>query len=243
MKRYSSIYFILFALLISGSVVASENVGSNAQEKAVAKNLPTFPYEHGWFGADDAYSVPLTATKSVWLFGDTFVADPSTTLRSKYKAMPRNSVGISNCEAGKDCTMKYYWKDASSPNPRSFFDTGRDEVWYWPLDGYYDGSKLYLSLMIVQTKKGSGPEDPFGFEIAGTQWMVIDNPLDTPDKWHVNSKHLTDGDLWVGNSTFKDGQFVFFYSQVSAGEGKGYMTVLRVPSDQLADPSKHWEYL
>jgi hypothetical protein len=243
MKRYSAILLILATLLFSSSVFSSDTVESNFQEKAVAKHLPTFPYEQGWLGADDAYSIPLTATKSVWLFGDTFVADPATTLRSKYRAMPRNSVGISECEANKNCTMTYYWNKAQSPKPRSFFDTGRDDMWYWPMDGYYDGKTLYLSLMIVRNKKGAGPGDPFGFEIAGTQWMVIGNPLDSPDRWHMSSKPLTNGGLWVGSSTFFFDKYVYFYSQVSAGEGKGYMTVLRAPSDKLADPSKHWEYL
>jgi hypothetical protein len=230
-------------MFLSGSVLASEKADFNAKEKEVAKHLPTFPYDQGWLGADDAYSIPLTATKSVWLFGDTFAADPSTMLRNKYKGMPRNSVGISECDADKSCTMKYYWKEPSSPKPRSFFDTGREDIWYWPMDGFYDGKTLYLSLMIVRNKKGAGPEDPFGFEIAGTQWMVIDNPLDSPDKWHMNSKPLTDGKLWVGNSTLVDGKYVFFYTQVSAGEGNGYMTVLRSPIGELADPSRHWEYL
>jgi hypothetical protein len=243
MKLYSSSHLIFVALLFSSSILGSETMDSNFQEKAVAKHLPAFPYEQGWLGADDAYSIPLTATKSVWLFGDTFVADPRTTLRSKYKAMPRNSVGISECDASKNCTMAYYWNNAASPKPRSFFDTGRDDVWYWPMDGYYDGKKLYLSLMIVRNKKGAGPEDPFGFEIAGTQWMVIDNPLDNPDRWHMNSKPLTSGELWVGNSTFMFGDYVYFYTQVSAGEGMGYMTVFRVPRDKLADPSKYCEYL
>jgi hypothetical protein len=34
-----------------------------------------------------------------------------------------------------------------------------------------------------------------------------------------------------------------FYTQVTAGEGKGYMTVFRATSDKLADPPKNWEYL
>lgn len=234
---------IFIALLFSGLVFASETVASNIQEKEVAKHLPTFPYEQGWLGADDAYSIPLTATKSVWFFGDTFVADPGTTVRSKYKAMPRNSVGMSECDANENCTMTYYWNNASSPKPRSFFDTGRDDVWYWPMDGYYDGKTLYLSLMIVRNKKGAGPEDPFGFEIAGTRWIVVDNPLESPDKWHMDSKRLTNEALWVGNSTFVFDKYVYFYTQVTAGEGKGYMTVFRATSDKLADPPKNWEYL
>lgn len=215
----------------------------DSEVKDVAKFLPQFPYEQGWLGADDAYSIPISPTKSIWLFGDTFVSGPENNVRSNYKAMPRNSVGISDCEPDKPCTMQYYWSDEASPKPRSFFDTGRDDVWYWPLDGYFDGSTLYFSLMVVRNKKGAKPEDAFGFEIAGTKWAVVRNPLANPDQWHVDLTDLSDEKLWPGSSIFADGQYVYLYTQVVRGEGKGYMTVFRTPRNEMVDPAKNWEYL
>ena len=44
-------------------------------------------------------------------------------------------------------------------------------------------------------------------------------------------------------SIIADGNYVLFYAQVSKGEGKGYMTVLRVLRDKLEDPPASWEYL
>ena len=244
--RKSSAVFLLTLMLGCGVAVASSHRATSTPDvdvKDVAKHLPSFPYSEGWLGADDAYSIPLSPTKSVWLFGDTFVADPGTTLRTKAKSMPRNTVGISTCEPSQDCTIKYYWNDPKAEKPRSFFDTGKEDVWYWPFDGFYDGHALYLTAMIVRNKKGAGPEDPFGFEIAGTQWFTVHNPLDTPDKWKFDSSKLTGEELWVGSSTFTDGDFVYFYSQVPAGEGKGYMTVVRRAKTKLADASAGWEYL
>lgn len=232
-------------LLVTFDCAAADlpRAASETGVKEVSKNLPVFPYAQGWFGADDAYSIPLTPTKSVWLFGDTLVANREAKLRSEYKSMPRNSVGISDCGRDTSCTIQYYWNDSSSAKPRSFFDTGREDEWYWPLDGIYNGGKLYISQMIVRPRKGSGPEDPFGFEIAGTQWFVVENPLDEPDKWRMKSRKLSGGDLWIGTSTFVNDGYVLFYSQVSAGEGKGYMTVLRVPTGKLDNPSEFLEYL
>ncbi len=243
MKRYFyQVVLVVFAAAALAFATSSAPQAASTQDSN-APSLPAFPYSNGWLGADDAYSVPLTSTKSLWLFGDTFVGDPDTTLRNKSKTMARNSIGISTCEPDKPCTMQYFWRHPQSPQPRSFFDTGTDDVWYWPMDAYRDGDTVYMSAMIVRNKKGMGPNDPFGFEIVGTRWIVIHNVLADPSQWKFDAKKLTDGDLWVGTSTFPDGAYVLFYTQVSEGEGKGYMTVLRAPRDKLADPSKVWEYL
>jgi hypothetical protein len=230
-------------ILVAACLWAAALCSAQSRPKEVAGPLPTFPYQQGWFGADDAYSIPLTSTRSVWLLGDTLVADATATDRADYKSMPRNSLAITDCRPGQECSINYYWKSGPAEKPRSFFDTGREDLWYWPLDGYFDGKKLYLGQMIVRNKKGAGPEDPMGFEIAGTQWMVVENPLDPPEKWRIDSKELTNEKLWAGSSIFEWDGKVYFYSQAPAGEGKGYMTVLRVKKEKLADPASSWEYL
>ncbi|MBW1688033.1 MAG: hypothetical protein JRS35_23595, partial [Deltaproteobacteria bacterium] len=37
---------------------------------------PSFPYRDGWLGGDAAYSIPLSRSETLWLFGDTFVGAP-----------------------------------------------------------------------------------------------------------------------------------------------------------------------
>src|SRR5580765_7554456 len=180
----SAVLIILaLALLVTG---ASPEPASSAKDVAARLN---FPYGQGWLGADDAYSVPIGQGKSVWLFGDTFAGDVGNKDRNK-TTMVRNSVGVTTCVADKPCTIQYFWKNQKTPKPRSFFDTGTDEEWYWPMDGYLDGDKLYVSLMIVRNKPGAGPTDPFGFEIAGTRWATITNALAPPDQWKFSIKDL-----------------------------------------------------
>ena len=244
MKRPASTSTITIVLLLTHSLAwqapGSKNQGNPAKD---ATPLPVFPYAEGWLGADDAYSVPLADGKSIWLFGDTFVGDPTTKLRSKSKTMVRNSVGISTCVPGKGCSMQYFWRNPRAAKPRSFFDTETDDVWYWPLDGYRDGDVLYLPLMIVRNKPGASPNDVFGFEIAGTKWAKVSNVSAPPEQWKISLRDLTNADLWPGASIVSDGNYVLFYTQVSKGEGKGYMTVLRVLRDKLEDPPASWEYL
>ena len=88
-------------------------MGARPEQTAPAKNVAarlSFPYEQGWLGADDAYSVPIGQGKSVWLFGDTFAGDVANRDRNK-TTMVRNSVGVTTCMADKPCTIQYFWKN------------------------------------------------------------------------------------------------------------------------------------
>jgi Domain of unknown function (DUF4185) len=205
--------------------------------------LPDFAYTQGWLGADDAYSVPIRPDTSIWLFGDTFVANHEIKLRSQYKVMVRNSVGISICKLGATCTIRYFWKKPGTPKARSFFDTGTDDVWYWPMDGFLQGKTLSVALMEVRNKPGASSNDVFGFEISGTKLAVIEHADLSPDQWHISITDLTGGHLWAGVSLVHDGKYVLWYTRMSEDESHAFMTVMRVPEGKMADPSGSWEYL
>lgn len=235
---------VLFAaLLLPTMLFAQGSPGAKPSGLQAAAVLPEFGYTQGWLGADDAYSIPLTQNKSLWLFGDTFIGGEKTTLRSQAKTMVRNSVGISVCPLHGKCTMRYFWQQRGDPKPRSFFDTGTDELWYWPLDGFIEGKTLCVALLAVRNKPGAKPEDAFGFEIAGTKLATITNAHESPDRWHVAIQDLTDAHLWAGVAILRDGNYLIWYTQVSEGEGRGYMTALRIPPNKMAMPSNAWEYL
>ena len=238
MKPYISSLLLLFAVILETST-------SFAQKKPaeVTRPLPSFSYTQGWLGADDAYSVPLAKNKSVWLFGDTFVGGPQTKLRSKAKTMVRNSVGISVCVPGSRCTLKYFWSKQYSSHPRSFFDTGTDDLWYWPLDGFLSGNTLYISLLAVRNKPNATAKDVFGFEIAGTKLATVANAHDSPAQWKIHIEDLTDARLWAGVSIVHDGAYLIWYTQVRDSETHGYMTAMRVPVDKVATLANAWEYL
>lgn len=245
MKCYTSVV-VIFAVLVACSLsccVRAASSGTWAGSAETSISIPLFPYSQGWLGADDAYSIPLAPGKSVWLFGDTFVGSPKTTLRSKATTMIHNSVGISTCGPGKKCTMQYFWRNRETAKPRSFFDTGQDDVWYWPLDGYLHDKALYISFLIVFNRPGAQLGDAFGFVIGGTKWAKVTNLADPPERWKISFRDMTHADLWPGVSLIPDGNFLLLYTQVSEGEGKGYMTVLRVPREKLEDPPASWEYL
>lgn len=230
--------FAVFLLGVLGGALASHASGQSLDHV-----IPSFNYSEGWMGADAAYSIALVSGKSLWLFGDTFVGSQEAKLRSQAKAMIRNSIGISTCKKEQSCTMEYFWQTLSDGKPRSFFDTGKDELWYWPLDGIKQGDTLYLALLAVRNKPGASTSDAFGFQIVGTKLATVENVQNSPNRWQVTIKDLTDSRLWAGISMVQQGEYVLWYTQVSMGEGKGFMAVTRVPVGKMANPSGNWEYL
>jgi hypothetical protein len=232
---------VVTALLLLGTAWA-QAVPTPSNQSAAPIQLPDFNYSQGWLGADDAYSIPLGRGKSLWLFGDTFVGNKDTQLRSQAKTMVRNSIGISVCARAKNCTLRYYWLFPKASKPRSFFDTGTDDVWYWPMDGFVAGKTLYVALMVVRNKPNAKPTDVFGFEITGTKLAVVNNVHASPEKWRPVFRDLTDSHFWVGISIVRDANHLIWYTQVSKTEGQGYMTALRTSEHQFS-ASPTWEYL
>jgi hypothetical protein len=236
-------FAFLLLLLFIGSSACQTGRSAASSDPELHRRLPEFNYTNGWLGSDIAYSVPLTATESLWLFGDTFVGPRESMLRGQYKTMVRNAIGVSKCEPGKKCSMRYLWKNPKNANSRSFFDTGPDELWYLPLDGFLSGKTLYVSLLAVRNKPGAPSELANGFEVVGTKLAVIDDVRGAPEKWHVAVQALTDSSLWPGVSMVPEGKYVIWYTQISTGEGRGFMTAMRLPQDKMATPSGNWEYL
>ena len=227
---------VLLSATLQGQVPSSDKMDA-------ARSVPDFPYSQGWLGADDAYSIPISPNRSLWLFGDTFVGTPKTQLRNQSKTMVRNSVGISDCRPGHGCTIRYFWNKPNDPKPRSFFDTGSDDLWYWPLDAYLSGDTLCVSLLAVRNKPGSTSEDAFGFEIAGTKLATISNAHDSPPKWRIRVSDLSDSRLWLGVSIVPEHNELIWYTQVSEGEGHGFMTAVRVARDKVGELPNTWEHL
>jgi hypothetical protein len=232
--------FTLFGLglLFTTAEVSAAPGGTEPQ-----RPLPDFNAGQGWLGADDAYSISLGKDRSLWLFGDTFVGDRDATVRNQFKVMVRNSVGISVCHAGSACTIRYFWRNPYTPQARSFFDTGTEALWYWPMDGLLNHGKLFVPLLAVRSKPHASPTDAFGFEIAGTKLAVISNLKGSPEKWRISIKDLSDDRFWPGTSLVRDDKYVLWYTYVSNREGKPYMTVLRVPKNKMAMPASAWQYL
>ena len=123
----------LVPLFLLATLFGQVSPAPNTSDLRSRRPLPEFSYSHGWLGTDDAYSIPLSAEKSVWLFGDTFVALSSANVRSESK-MVRNTVAIQAGDDPRTASITFSWRKNMDGSPASFFPE-HGQRWYWPGHG------------------------------------------------------------------------------------------------------------
>lgn len=174
-------------------------------QAAFAAEVAKLPVEaDGWNGGDAAYSRVLDNGKRLWLFGDSLIGKVADGKREGF-AMPRNAVALQ----AEDGSMAYFWGDEAVgifPNPR-------EDEWYWPMDFAVLKGKAYFFMRRVKMTK---PNDPLGFGITGTDVLIVDDVLSSPDTWKIRYYPLAKKGESVGVALAeKDG---YLYTLVNAND-------------------------
>lgn len=142
--------------------------------------------EKGWLGSDVAHSIPLSGSKILWLFGDTFYGEFKDVIRTKRNhPMINNCVGIQDISGGLPGTVTYHqggtYEKPASLFPHSLIET-KDKYYntgfFWPTTGFMYRGKLFIFAYDLRWGSKSG------FEMIGAM-LRIDNPLEPPEQWHV----------------------------------------------------------
>jgi hypothetical protein len=102
-----------------------------------------FHLDARWLGGDGAYSIDLGGDRSLWLFGDSFIATTPAFSRSE-SAVIHNSVAVMTGADPDTATMQFAWRGTLDA-PSSFFPDEGDR-WLRPADGARapDGSLIVL---------------------------------------------------------------------------------------------------
>jgi hypothetical protein len=130
-----------------------------------------------WLGGDAALSIPLDATRTLWLFGDSFVAHGE---RSRVAAeMVRNSIAIQQGRDPRSARMSFHWGGMDGPQPGAYFRE-QGERWFWPGHGLrLREGPLLIFLYIMEATPGQD----LGFATAGYALAIVDNPDAPPGEW------------------------------------------------------------
>src|SRR5690606_28039050 len=163
------------ALLAASACAGLAGPGPDAQRAC----WPRFPYQDGWLGADGAYSVPLSATRSVWLFGDTFVGRPGQPDRVG-AVLVHNSIGVSECRNGR-FSIRYAWGADPDGTPRAFLARPGGRGWWWLFGGIVHDGALWIGLLEVEPTAPRGPL-AIPFRHTGTALARIANPHAEPPR-------------------------------------------------------------
>lgn len=178
-----------------------------------------FRTESDFLGADAAYSVPLAPGRTLFLFGDTFVATSPARVRSESR-MVRNTVGI--VEGADPSTATFTPILPCDPDgvPQSFF-AERGDAWLWPMHGArIEGGPLILFLSRVVSDPGG-----LGFRADGAVAVAIDDPDADPIQWTPRDLALPDPPfpLLFGVATLIEGEHLYVYAVREPGNHDIYL--------------------
>ena len=149
MFKKTSLLAYIFMLVFSQGAYKFQNSQATVSGTDQQEIRPDFPYKDGWLGGDAAYSVPIAAYQSLWLFGDSFVGNSNARSRAGSKLV-RNSVGISTYDDASGRSIKYFWNRKGKSDPNAFFEPKEGAgYFYWPMDGFKAGENLYVALSRV----------------------------------------------------------------------------------------------
>jgi hypothetical protein len=132
-----------------------------------------------WRGADAAFSIDLGGGRTLWLFGDSFVARPGAVGR-RGCAMVRNSIAAQDGPDPSRARIEFHWRGGER-DPASFFPED-GAVWHWPLHGIRLGHAVTVFCARVTS---SGEQGPFGFRAVGWTAFRIGDVDSPPARWSV----------------------------------------------------------
>ena len=238
--------FIIF-LLLSITLFSCSTFQSGKYNAEVPKGqcLPVFPDKDGWYGGDGAYSIKLDGERTLWLFGDTFVAsEEGRKDRVDMDVILGTTLAVSTCTATNEFKIQYYLKNKGGKYVSSF---GENE-WLWPQDPFIANGTLYIPLIVVTPtiKK----DELFNFKITGHKFARIkDFSVAEPYKWNMDYIDLTPAippeiAAFATTPVVHD-DYVYFYPFYVYS--KNTVNVLgnilaRIPANKIDNPAGALEY-
>jgi len=238
-RRFAAGLALLLTMLMV--VVSSAELPAPGSQtgRAYTEAEGLFRQDSRWLGADAALSVPIGKGRTVWLFGDTFVAKTSACVRSQ-SDMVRNTIAIQTGEDPRVATMTFHWGRDSDGSPASFF-MKRDRRWYWPGHGIrLEEGPLVVFLYATVATPGKG----LGFANAGYAIAVIDDPDASPEKWNPRIVDIAPSafDAVPATAVVKDGGYIVAVAIRQEGTHAG--ALVRYPTISLSrgdvDDAEWW---
>lgn len=241
-KSFWIVLLLLSLPLSSCSTLLSEKYNAEIPQ---GQCLPTFPDKDGWYGGDGAYSIKLDGERTLWLFGDTFVANEEGRKdRVDMDVILGTTLAISTCSVNNEFKIQYYLNKKNENFVSSF---GENE-WLWPQDPFIVNNILYIPLIAVTATDKK--EKLFNFKITGHKLARIkDFSMADPYKWSMDYIDLTsvippEIAAFATTSVVHD-NYVYFYPFYTYSKGAENVLgniLARIPVYKLDNPAGAIEY-
>ena len=193
-----------------------------------------FENTNGWIGSDAAYSIPLSDSKTLWLFGDTWIGEVSDGKRHHPK-MINNSIALQSRHAQPG----FFYRTNSLGEAESFVKPKEGGGFFWPFHGARTSKGLFIFLHQLKTTESNSA---FGFKVFGEWLAVIDNPGDEIARWRIDQKRFPFATfseketVTFGAAVLQDKGFIYIYGNSSPKEkAQSRMILARVGENKLGD--------
>ncbi len=204
-----------------------------------------FECTEGWTGADGAYSLPLSSSRTLWLYGDTCVGKVVEGKRIS-ETMVNSTVAIQE-GMGVETKVEFFFRRGDDGKPAALLTPKDGKGWFWLRHGALVGERLYLFLAQIQKTNDPGV---FGFRQIG-QWLgIISNPHDDPLSWQIEQIKVPATILTVarelsfGSAVMVSDKFLYIYGtdqDLSSPGQDRYLITARAPVESVADFST-WRF-
>lgn len=194
----------------------------------------------GWTGGDGAASIPLSAQKILWLFGDSFNGTIADNKRTNTSLKAHNTIAIQDGISPSAATLNYFFGAGSS----SFFTPFSGSGFLWPMHGTMINDQLYIFFVQADTAAGG-----LGFKLTNSVLVKVSNPLDPPAQWQSTQWQVphalfspTLQTVFGASVLQKDGYLYIFGTKTDNSINDRHLLLARVKPDSIAGFSS-WKFL
>lgn len=221
----SVLRWALLALAVAACAILPQAPGVRPYPEAER----AFRQDPNWLGGDAALSIALGPKRTLWLFGDSFIA-PSNLRTRAASTLVRNSIAIQSGSDLGTATIQFAWRQARSGGPSSFFPE-RGARWYWPGHGArLAEGPLVVFLYALEASPGEG----LGFRDAGYAAALIANPDASPSEWSMQILNAPTQDFDAAPATAVVIEGDYFVALAIAQRGTHAGFLVRYPTASLA---------
>jgi len=188
-----------------------------------------------WCGGDGVYSIPLTSTKVLWVFGDTFWGNIKNRKRVNCKFL-NNTIGIMINQK-----MQFY-KGLYNKN---FFFINTGKSWLWPLHGKVINNTLFLFFIEIVRLKNI-KSNPFAFKVCGNYIAEIKNFKFHPYLWEISyiknpfSKFAKQDSIIWGSYILEHKNFYYIYG-IKESNSKKHLIISRISKKSYFLNFENWQ--
>lgn len=144
----------------------------------------------GWTGADVAATVPLPGSRTLWLFGDSWIGPVRDHRHATGSTMVNNTIAVQNLRptaSRPPSPLAFSWNNTDPAHPAAWAVPEQPSQWFWPAGGGITTSEPHQRLLLFMSRiaRRDWSDSVWNFTFRGTSLLIISNPGDAPDHWRV----------------------------------------------------------